>query len=166
MADSKILKSIIVVLIAALLISTTFAGYYLFQYNQASGNASTYLSELQKVQQTQDTNILFSFGNGTSHWYNQTQVQTGSNVYNATLVVAHGNVNATWYAGYGEHFINGIDGIQNSATESWFLWTYASESGWSVSAVGPDLLIASQGSVFAWTYCNYNSTTYAPDCTP
>lgn len=163
---SKALYTVIVILLAGLLISSTVAVYYLFQYDTAQNNANTYLAQLKKVQPTQTTSLLFDFGNGTSRWYNATQVQTGSNVYNATLVAVHGNVNATWYPGYGEHFINGMDGIQNSATESWFLWTYASKSGWSVAPVGPDLLIASDGSIFAWTFCNFNSTTYAPNCTP
>jgi hypothetical protein len=166
MASSKVLYTVVVVLLAALLISSTFAGYYVLQYDRAQSNANTYLAELKTVQPTQSTNILFDLGNGTSHWYNQTQVQTGSNLYNATVFVSHGNLNATWYPGYDEHLVTGIDGIQNSATQSWFLWTYAASSGWAVASVGADLLIAFNGSVFAWTYCNFNSTTYAPDCSP
>jgi hypothetical protein len=167
MAGAKTLYVVIVVLIAGLLVSATLAAVYLFQYDQAQSNANTYLSELKSVQPTQTTDILLDFGNGTLLWHNDTQVQTGANAYVATVIVAHGVVNATWYeAPYNEHLVTGIDNVQNTAQQSWFIWTYNSTASWRVAQVGADELPAITGSVFAWTYCNYNSTTYAPSCTP
>ena len=167
MPSSKTLTTVIVILVAGLLISSTFAAYYLLKYQQAESSSNTYLTELKSVQPTQVPDMLFDFGNGTILWYNSTQVPTGTNAYVATVLDAHGVVNATWYgAPYNEHLVNGIDNVQNTADQSWFIWTHNSTAGWKVAEVGADELPATTGSVFAWTYCNYNSTTYAPSCTP
>lgn len=166
MATPRTLTTIIVVLIAALLASTTVAGYYALQYQRAESNSSLYLSELKTEQPTQQTNFLFVFDNGTRVWDNVT-VPTGSNAYIATVLATHGVVNATWYAApLDEHFVTGIYNVQNTAQQNWFIWTYNSTASWQVSAVGADDLVASNGSVFAWTYCSYNPSTYVPSCTP
>lgn len=167
MPSSKTLTTIIVILVAGLLISSTFAAYYLLEYQQAQSNSNTYLSELKSAQPTQTPHLLFDFGNGTSVWYNSTQVPTGASAYVATVLDARGVVNGTWYgAPYNEHLVTGIDNIQNTAQESWFVWTHNSTSSWQVAQVGSDELLATNGAVFAWTYCNFNSSTYAPSCSP
>jgi hypothetical protein len=166
LAATKSLYVVIVILLAAMLVSATLAAFYLFQYDRAHGEANTYLSELKSAQPTQVTNILLDFGNGTRLWHNDTQVQTGANAYVATVIVAHGVVNATWYPQYGEHLVTGVDNVQNTQQESWFLWTYNNTSHWEVAQTGADLLSAYNGSVFGWTYCAYNSATYVPSCTP
>jgi hypothetical protein len=167
MAATRTLYVIIVILIAGMLVSSTFAAFYLFQYDRAQSNANTYLSELKSVQPTQKTNILLDFGNGTRIWLNDTQVPTGANAYVATVIATHGIVNATYYPPpYSEHLVTGIDNVQNSRQQSWFIWTYNSTAAWQVPQVGADDLAAGNGSIFAWTYCNYNPTTYLPSCTP
>jgi hypothetical protein len=111
------------------------------------------------------SNILIDFGNGTSDWFNNTSVEPQWNLYVASLVITHGNLNATYYPAYSEHFVTGIDGVQNSNTKFWFLWTYNSTSSWQVAQVGPDLLPTYNGSVYAWTYCGEDQN-YNPTCTP
>lgn len=166
MATQRTLTTIVVLLVAALLVSGTVAGYYALQYQRAESNSSLYLSELKTAQPTQQTNLLFVFDNGTRVWDNVT-VPTGSNAYIATVIATHGVVNATWYAApLDEHYVTGIDNVQSTQVQSWFFWTYNSTASWQVSQVGADDLIASNGSVFAWTYCSYNPSTYVPSCTP
>ncbi len=193
MTDSRTFTVIIVALLAGILISSTIAAYYLYQYNEAQNNANLYLGELKQASsatvQTATTtvvsggvtntvtstatgtrgfvatiNILLDFGNGTQRWYNDTAVQAGWNAYLATVVVTGGNLNDTWYPQYGEHLVNGIDGLQNSRSGSWFLWTYGSASRWEVAQSGADQLPATNGSVFAWSYCGITAS-YAPTCT-
>lgn len=188
MASSKTLTTVVVVLIAALIISTVFAGYYLLQYQQAENNSNLYLSELKSATAVTTTtttvvsggktvtstvtgtagfaaatNILINFENGTQKWYNDTTVQPGWNVYEATVLVTGGNMNATWYPQYGEHFVSGIDGVQNSASSSWFLWTYNSTALWQVAQVGADQLPTTNGSIYAWSYCGVTAS-YNPTC--
>ena len=162
MPNPRTLTTIIIILIAALLISSTFAGYYLLQYQQAQTNSNLYLKEL-KQSAPLTTDILLDFGNGTSTWYNDTVVQPGWNVYLATVDITHGNMNTTWYPQYGEHLINGIDGVQGNQSDSWFLWSYNTTSSWQLAQSGADQIPAPSGSVFGWSYCE-TSPTYAPAC--
>jgi hypothetical protein len=164
MPSTKVLYTIIVVLLAAMLISSTFAAFYLFQYNRAENNADVYLSELRSSSaSTQRTSIMLDFGNGTLLWYNDTLVESGTNAYVATVMVAH--VSATWYPQYGEHFVTSIDNVTNSPQESWALWTHNGSLTWQVAQNGADLYQAIDGTVFAWTFCPLNAS-YTPECTP
>ena len=109
--------------------------------------------------------ILVDFGNGTSLWYNNTHVQPGWNMYTETVVLSHGDLQAQWYPVYQEHLLTGIDGIPDSQSMSWFLWTYNKTASWQPSQVGADLLQVYNGSVIAWTYCG-ETASYAPECNP
>lgn len=131
-----------------------------------------YLSLKPATAATYSGDVLISFGNGTQHWYNGTQWQPGWNFYVATVLITNGNLQAQWYppgtfgvGTPGEHFVKGIDGISNSGTQYWWLWTYNDTASWQVAPVGPDLLPVYNGSVFAWTYCGATSS-FAPVCSP
>jgi hypothetical protein len=165
LADSRALYGVIVVLIAALLISSSFAAFYLYQYDRAESNANSYLGELKAAggSSIETVNTLLDFGNGTQRWYNGTEVHPGWNAYLVTVIVTGGNLNDTWYPQYGEHLVNGIDGLQNSQSGSWFLWSYNGTSGWQVAPVGADLMPVGNGSVIAWSYCGVTSS-YSPAC--
>lgn len=155
----------IVILVAALLVSATFAGYFLLQYEQAQNNSNHYLTELKQASGATPltTDILLNLGNGTRTWYNGTVVQPGWNLYLATVDVTRGNMNATWDAQYGEHIINGIDGIQNTQNASWWIWSYNSTSSWQLAQTGADEIPAFSGSVYAWSFCG-TTPSFAPTC--
>jgi hypothetical protein len=163
--SSRTLTTAIVVLIAAVLVSSTFAGYYLLQYQQAQGNSNLYLSELKQASSSKPitTDILLDYGNGTRIWYNGTVVQPGWNLYLATTVVTKGDMNTTWYPSYGEHLVTGIGRVLNNANESWFIWSYNLTSHWQVADNGADQLPTYTGSVYAWSYCGV-TPSYAPTC--
>ncbi|QQG48131.1 MAG: DUF4430 domain-containing protein [archaeon] len=110
--------------------------------------------------------MLLDFGNGTSRWYNDTSIQPGWDGYVATLVFVGGRVDATWYPQYGEHFINGIGGVENDYAndKSWTLWTWNSAKGWQSSTLGADQVQLANGTVFAWAYCGYDPNTFVPTC--
>lgn len=138
-------------------------------YTQASVELSQLWNEYLGLSPAKNSvysvNVLFDFGNGTMQWYNDTQVQPGWNMYVTTVLISKGNLQAQWYPEYQEHFVSGIDGISNSKSMYWFLWTYNSTASWQVAQVGADALPAYNGSVFAWTYCGVTAS-YAPTCTP
>jgi hypothetical protein len=138
-------------------------------YQQASSQLSQLWSRYLSLKPASNSlyvaDILIDFGNGTRHWYNDTQVQPGWNMYVETVVLSHGNLQAQWYPQYQEHFVSGIDGVSNSATRFWFLWTYNETASWQTAQVGADQLPVYNGSVFAWTYCG-ETPAYAPTCTP
>ncbi|MEM0075242.1 MAG: hypothetical protein QXG05_03975 [Nitrososphaerota archaeon] len=136
-------------------------------YIQASQNLtqlwSIYKHLIPASNQLPTTDIKIEFSNGTYQWYNIT-VQPGWNLYIATLVATNGSLQATWYPEYGEHFVTGILGVQNTNSEYWFLWVYQNAS-WQIAQVGADDLPANNGTVYAWTFCTANAE-FMPTCTP
>jgi hypothetical protein len=143
-------------------------------YEQASGELShlwsQYLSLKPARSSLYSADILVDFGNGTRHWYNNTQVQPGWSLFTATVVLTNGDLQAPLYyvTGSGwEHFVSEIEGVANSNSnnEYWWVWTYDRTGGWTTASVGADLLPVYNGSVFAWTYCG-TSPSYSPTCTP
>jgi len=109
--------------------------------------------------------ILVDFGNGTRVWHNATQVQPGWNMYTETVLLTGGNMQAIWYPSYQEHLITSIDGIADTQTMSWFLWTYNRTSSWQAAQVGADDLPVYNGSTLAYTYCA-QTPSYTPECVP
>ena len=107
--------------------------------------------------------FLFDFGNGTKIWYNNTSIQPGWNLYIASLVLTRGNMNATYYPSYGEHYVFGIDGTLSTQTNYWFIWTFGN-STWTVDNTGADLVPVYNDSVMAWSFCGENATTFLPTC--
>ena len=139
-------------------------------YQQASAQLSQlwseYLSLKPATSSLYSADILMDFGNGTARWYNGTQVQPGWNMYTETVVLTKGNLQAQWYpAPLSEHLITAIDGVSDTQTNDWFLWTHNATASWTFAQVGADDLPVYNGSVFAWTYCGLTSS-YGPACTP
>jgi hypothetical protein len=138
-------------------------------YQQASSQLSQlwskYLSLKPASSSLYAADILIDFGNGTRLWYNDTRVQPGWNMYVETVVLSHGDLQAQWYPAYQEHLVSGIDGVSDSQTMGWFLWTYNDTSSWQTDPVGADLQPVYNGSVLAWTYCG-ETASFAPECTP
>jgi hypothetical protein len=149
---------VVVVLVGLLVIVSTIAGLYYYQYSQAEAQNSTYVTELNRANVRYLSNIFVDYGNGTKHWYNVTNVEPGTNLYVETEVVSGGNVNSTYYPQYQSHLVTAINGVGNTNSLYWLLWTYNRTSMWQEAASGPDLLPVSNNSIFAWSYCGANCT--------
>jgi len=121
--------------------------------SQLSGLWSSYLKLKPQSAKVYSADILLNFGNGTRHWYNNTQVQPGWNLYTATVVLTGGNMQAAWYPSFGEHLVNSIEGVSGTATTYWLIWSYNSTACWQQSDLGADLLPVYNGSVFARALC-------------
>lgn len=138
-------------------------------YQQASSQLSQlwarYLALKPASSSLYAADILVDFGNGSRIWYNDTLVQPGWNMYTETVVLTHGDLQAVWYPQYGEHFVSAIDGVSNSQTLYWFLWTYNATASWQPASVGADELPVYNGSTFAWTYCG-ETAAFGPACNP
>ena len=110
-----------------------------------------------------EVNMLVDYGNGTRVWYNDTRAQPGWNGYVVTLVLLNGDVQATWYPQYGEHYVTGIGGVPNTQDKFWFLVTANQTGSWQVATVGADQIHVFNGTTFAWVYCAENAA-YGPSC--
>lgn len=113
---------------------------------------------------TYQVHMLVSYGNGTMKWYNETSIQPGLNAYVSSVVLLDGNIKASWYPQFQEHFVGGVNGVTSSASNSWFFWTHGNE-GWQLSQSGADSVQVYNGTIFAWTLCNYDSS-FNPNCSP
>jgi hypothetical protein len=138
-------------------------------YSQAAAQLNLLWSVYQSLNPASKSllhdSVYFDFGNGTREWYNGTAINAGWNLYIETVVLLKGQVIGTWYPSYGEHFITGLGGVSNSASEYWFLWTYSNTTSWQVAQVGADDILATSGSVYAWTYCGA-AANFSPTCSP
>jgi len=139
-------------------------------YHQASVALSSLWSSYQSLASiggkkalVYEVHMLVDFGNGTKRWYNNTRIQPGWNGYIVTLVLMNGNVQATWYPLYGEHFVTGIGGRSDTLSNFWFLLTYNKTASWQVAQVGADAIPMFNGTTFAWAYCPENAN-YGPAC--
>lgn len=148
----------ITVLVALLVIVSSLAGVYYVQYNKAEAQNSTYVSELNQANVRYDSSVLIDYGNGTRNWFNVTNVQPGTNFYVETEIIAGGQVNSTYYPQYGSHLVTAINGVGNTNSLYWLLWTYNSTALWQQASVGADQLPVTNGSIFAWSYCGANCT--------
>lgn len=136
-------------------------------------NASTDLASLWRSYQglaagggraiTYQVHMLVDYGNGTRVWYNDTRVQPGWNGYVVTLVLLNGSVEASWYPQFGEHLIMGIQGVNDTPNQSWFVLTYSQKSSWQAAQVGVDEVPMNNGTIFGWAFCAENSA-YGPAC--
>jgi len=121
--------------------------------SQLPGLWSSYLKLKPQSALVYSADILVNFGNGTRHWYNQTQVQPGWNLYTATIVLTGAKMQATWYPSFGEHLVTELFGVANTRTNYWIVWSYNSTALWQKAQVGADLIPVNNGTVVAWTYC-------------
>ncbi len=164
--QTRTLYGIFALFVAVIIIVSSAAAFFYYQYNQEVSIDQTYVQQLKRLNVKYLSNILIDYDNGTLHWYNNTQVQPGWNLYVATLAITNGNVNATLYGPpLNEHFVTGINGVQNTQSKFWFLWTWNSTALWQIANVGADLLPTYNESIYAWTFCGSTSAGN-PTCTP
>jgi hypothetical protein len=137
-------------------------------YRQASAELSQlwgqYLDLKPAPSSLYAADVMLDFGNGTRVWYNETAVQPGWNMFTETVVLTAGDLQAQWYPEYQEHLVWGIDGVSDSQTMSWFLWSY-NGTAWQLAPSGADQLQVYNGSTTAWTFCG-ETPSYSPECTP
>ena len=99
---------------------------------------------------------LINYGNGTSHWFNETDVRSDWNFYQLTSSVAR--VQATYYPSASEHLITGINGVQSSGQYFWSLWAVCENSkAWFATNVGADAIHFTTYHTLAWYYQATNS---------
>ncbi len=100
-----------------------------------------------------EVNTIVNYGNDTRSWFNQTKVTEGWNFYNLTLLLANGKVDSQFYPGFNEHYILGINGVEQKLPYYWSLWIFCSkDSAWALSPVGADDIILSNDGTYGWYY--------------
>lgn len=136
-------------LIAVALLCTTIAAgalalNYNYQLRVLEEDYEIVLSELADF--TAQVNILVDYGNGTVQWYNDTRIQTGASVLDATVIACGAEYQTSDFGA----FITSVNGVQPDSAHFWMWSTY--EDGWEVGMVGADQYNIHDGDIIRWTY--------------
>jgi hypothetical protein len=130
------------VLVAVGIISAQIGAYYYLE--KLSGPDGSTLG-------TVDT--LINYGNGTMKWYNETKIPANWNFYNLTIYLTKGHIVAPFDRLLNEHFVTGINGIENHSPYFWTLWTFCEkQSAWTQAMVGADKIFLGNNPTLAWAY--------------
>jgi hypothetical protein len=105
------------------------------------------LNELDKF--TMEVNIKIDYGNGSMRWYNNTRVNVGDRLLNATGDVV--NVSSS-QSSLGA-FINSINNVGGDPNHWWIWWYY--DNGWKQGPVGADQWILHEGDIVSWIYTGF-----------
>lgn len=133
---------LVLVLVAAGIVSAQIGAYFYLQ-NMSSPTGSTPVP----------VNTVINYGNGTVKWYNETSVPAHWNFYNLTLYLTRGNIVAPVNALLNEHFVTGINGVENHAPYFWTLWTFCEkQTAWAQATVGADEIRLGNKTTLAWAY--------------
>ncbi len=148
-------------LIATIIVVVQAGAYYYFEktYPSPSGDACSTTSRLTNSSILVKVDTLINYGNGTSTWFNRTDIPSNWNFYTLTTVVANNSVEAQFYGPPTcEHFVTGINGVRNGGQSDWTLWVFCQkDNAWTVPAVGADLLGLTTYHVLAWDYQTIHS---------
>jgi hypothetical protein len=146
--------------------------YYYFEktYSLPSRDVCSTTNSLTNSSTHITVDTLINYGNGTSRWFNRTNVPSNWNFYTLTTVLADNNVEAQFYGPPTcEHFVSGIDGVRNNGQSYWTLWVVCpNDNAWTVPAVGADLLSLTTYRAFSWYYQSIHSqdqSTWNPPVT-
>ena len=114
------------------------------------------IESLDKISFSVD--ILFNYGNGTKIWHNDTRLPMGVNLYNVTVLVSDGKLDAAYYPEYQSHFIMSINGVGASDDPdklhwSWIAWFFDEGLGeWVSYDVSADMVYPKEGDILAWCF--------------
>jgi len=136
---------------AALLCTTIAAGALALNYNyQLSALEEDYqivLSELEDF--TAQVDIMIDYGNGTVQWYNDTRIQTGASVLDATVLACGAEYQTSDFGS----FVTSVNSLEQDSTHFWMWSTY--DDGWEVGMVGADQYNIYDGDIIGWTYTSF-----------
>ena len=142
-----------VILSAALVLSLYGALYYYGQFASVSFEKDELRRELNDVSVKVD--IAVDFGNETRIWYNNTVVQLGCSVFNATFLALKGNLAYQVYHSptLSGIFVTAIHGVASSSSAYWLWYIFdAQKRNWTEPAVGADQLFVINDGIYSWVY--------------
>ena len=135
----------------ALLCTTIAAGglalYYNYQLTALKADYETVLEELADF--TAVVDIMIDYGDGNVVWFNDTRIQTGSSVLNATILTCEAEYQTSDFGSY----VTSLNGVAQDGSHFW-LWSFY-DGGWESGAVGADQYYLHDGDIIGWTYTSY-----------
>jgi hypothetical protein len=138
---------VILLLAAAIIIAIQGSAYYYYQQSLRVACSKSCLS----------VETLVNYGNGTSQWFNRTNIPSDWNFYDLTNNIT--KVQARYYGPpTSEHFVTGINGVQSNGQYFWSLWVVCQKSSaWVTTTVGADAIHFTIYHTLAWYYQTSNA---------
>jgi hypothetical protein len=102
--------------------------------------------------------FLINYGNGSKTWINNSRIPVGFNLFNITLKLTEGNVEADYYPQFESHFIKSVNGVGvNDNPEmqnwAWIAWNFNKESyEWELFDMSSDMVYPVNRDVIAWYF--------------
>ncbi len=131
----------------------------LLLYSQLSATEEKYRNIVESLDDlSYGVDMLMNYGNGTKMWHNDTRIPIGFNLYNVTVLITEGRIEATYYPQFQSHFITKIDGVgggedPDKITWAWIAWHFNKASGsWETYEVSADGAFPTDGDKLAWYY--------------
>lgn len=138
-----------------MILSSSLAGYYFFQFSIINEAYSSTLQSLDGL--SYDINLIINYGNGSKSFFNATIIPIGFDMYNATLMATEGNVDATYFPEFEAHFVNSIMGVGGDEGFGWSAWAFDDIfSEWNALDIGADSFILKDGQSVAWYYQSFD----------
>jgi hypothetical protein len=153
---------------------TAIAGYYSMQYTTYRDEYNNLLNESKTLSGAMGNlsgvidsislrvNILVSYGNGTSTWFNDTALPVGSTAFTALRLVIS-DLGFNDYGGAMGILVTSINGLANNSTHGWFYWCRPIQtSTWTSPNYSCSQYILHRGDTIAFTYQSYNPWPTSP----
>ena len=146
MNDST-LKLIVAALLCTTIATGALAVNYNYKYNALEKDYQKVLVELEDF--TALVDILIDYSNGTIVWYNDTRIQTGASLLDATDIACDIEVQISDFG----VFITSVNGVKQDAINFWIWSIYEDE--WSMGPVGADQFSLHDGDIVGWTFTSF-----------
>ena len=110
------------VLLIWALVASLLGAYYYYSYNDL-------YTKTRK--ETILVNLGINYGNGTVHWFNNTEARSGDTMLDVTKQVAEVNYTTSGY-------VTAINNVSQAAPKYWTCWTWTAQYDWNFLTVGSD----------------------------
>ena len=120
---------------------------YYYKYTVLEEDYQKILVELEEF--TALVDIMIDYNNGTVVWYNDTRIQIGASLLNATDIAFDIDVQSSNFGS----FVTSVNGVNQDANHFWIWSIYEDE--WSMGPVGADQFNLHDGDIVGWTYTSF-----------
>lgn len=140
-------KLLAVVFLCTSIASGALAVNYNYKLRELDEDYKTTLESLEKF--TVEVDIKIDYGNGSVVWYNNTRVNVGGSLLNATV----NNLPIDYRTFEYGAFVTSINGLEQNDSHFW-VWSYY-DGEWRAGSVGADQHILHDGDIVGWTYTSF-----------
>lgn len=145
--NENTIKLIAVALLCTTIAAGALAVNYNYQLQVLDEDYQAVLEELEDF--TALVDVMIDYGNDTIVWYNDTRIQIGANVLDATIVACDTEYQTSDFGA----FVTMVNGVEQDTSHFWLWSIYLDE--WTIGTVGADQYKIHDGDIIGWTYTSF-----------